>query len=880
MTQPISNPAPLAAERSRRIRIVALGALLVAAVWAGGSRLLDAPWQNGDEFMFIVRNADVTGRDNPAPWPLRIAHIFTRTHEDLYQPVPIAFYATLWALFGNSPIHFRTADLLLHAMNAMLAWWVLTTLLLRFQTTPRTAGRETGNLADAICLLSWGLAALWALHPALINAYAGDLGTPHMLTAAFCFLSLLTFLQIDRRNGTGKSGFLILSLVLLGLANASKPAPGWLLLLAALMLTDRRLRGVHHFIHLTGATALSLLFSYLAIKAGQESKLLEEASRGLFGDPLSRSLLAVVYYIRNLAAPFWLAAWYPPDPDTGWGHPLVWLGGLILAGSGGIALIAYRRRWPAFVVIGIAWFWGLLGPVLGLVGAREAIAFDRYLYQPLLAILLMIGGWIVLIATTSATSKIRAQLPRITGVCAALLALGCLLWNVVPASPDDSPIVVSRSPIRKAQHTVRMNPGDPRVLEMLAAQYDFSRDHALHAIDSPPPPPPGVDPAEHQWNFFNNLFVQTLLAAAECPELGRYFATVEDRGQFHRRMAKYFATAGRPDQTLVQARHSYSLEPEAYGSWLWLARALTYLGRYDEARAAYLGAEQRAPENPASRAVLFTESGLLHLRHLDDPEAALPRLRAALATGKASSIAALNLAKAEIRAGSGLDGANLLMQVLQAEPQNLEAALALGEYHLRSHHWEEAGRLYSLLLEQFPTNFEALLGMQEWAARTGNWQPVLEAWENASHKAQDSRPYRAFLVWALACANDRSARERAEEILAADPGNDVAQMALLLMLARAEQWEEGYKLIRERNREHPVRGSRILERCRSTLRVLRERGELPAATALIEALLWGETGSAERGLEVLDEFQKTATKNTAEPLQERIRGDLSTVSPR
>jgi hypothetical protein len=64
---------------------------------------------------------------------------------------------------------------------------------------------------------------------------------------------------------------------------------------------------VHHFIHLTGATALSLLFSYLAIKAGQESKLLEEASRGLFGDPLSRSLLAVVYYIRNLAAPFYPA---------------------------------------------------------------------------------------------------------------------------------------------------------------------------------------------------------------------------------------------------------------------------------------------------------------------------------------------------------------------------------------------------------------------------------------------------------------------------------------------------------------------------------------------------------------------------------------------
>lgn len=852
----------------------------MAAVWLSGSRLLDAPWQNGDEFMFIVRNADVTGRDDPAPWLIRIAKIFTQTHEDLYQPVPIAFYATLWTMFGNSPIHFRTADLLLHAGNALLAWWVLTTLLRRIRSNLSLSNVcPTGSDASSY-LLTWGLAALWALHPALINAYAGDLGTPHMLTAALCMLSLQTYLRINQQKGVGRYGFFALSLLLLALANAAKPTPGWLFLLAALMLTDRALRKPIHFAHLAGAAALSLVFSFLAIKAGQESKLLEEASRGLFGDPLSRSLLAVTYYVRNLVAPFWLSAWYPPDPDTGWGHPRVWLGGAILIASGIALAVTVQQKRFAALVIGLAWFWGLLGPVLGLVGAREAIAFDRYLYQPLLAVLLMIGGWITQASETIPVSRNSRRLPQFVGICAALLAAGCMLWNILPDSPDDSPVAVSRSPIRKAQRAVRMNPGDPRVLEMLAAQYDFSRDHALHPIDAPPPPPPSVEPAEHQWRFFNELFVQALLAAAECPDMERYFATVEDRGQFHRRMAKYFATAGRPDQTLVQARKSYALEPEAYGSWLWLARALTSLGRYDEARTAYLNAEQRAPENPATRAVLFTESGLLHLRNLDDPDEALPRLRAALATGRATSIAALNLAKAEIRAGSGIDGANLVMQVLQAEPHNLEAALVLGEYHLRSHHWEEAGRLYALLLEQFPTNFEALLGMQEWAARTGNWQPLLEAWENAAHKALEARPYRAFLVWALACANDRYARERAEEILATDPGNDVAQMALLLMLVRGAELESAYRLIRERNREQPIRGSRILERCRSTLRVLRERGELPPAAVLIEAILWGETGSAERALELLDEFRKREVENSLEPLLERIRGELSTTPAR
>lgn len=853
--------------------------LLVIAVWFAGSRLLDAPWQNGDEFEFIVRNIDVTGEGDTAPFVVRIGRLFTHAHEDLYQPVPMAFYAAIWALFGDSPWHFRAADLLLHALNAILVWWTLTALFRRYQSATDTPSLDAAR-NDSLEILTWGLAALWALHPTLINAYSGDLGTPHMLAGLFCLLSLQAYLKMDGGGILRQSTWAVLSLLLLALANAAKPTPGWILLLAALLLTRSASRRPVYFAHLALAAAISVIFAYVTIRAGQESKLLEEAGRGLFGDPVSRSLLAAWYYARNLVAPFWLSAWYLPDPDTGWTHPLVFVGGILILATVVWAVWALPRRQFAFVVIGVAWFWGLLGPVLGFVGAREAIAFDRYLYQPLIAVMLIAGGFVVW-HSRNRPSPARGLLHWRVGMAAILIAAACVAWNRIPGSPDESPIARARSPIRKALRVVRMNPGDPRALEMLAAQYDFSRNHALHAIDAPPAPlPTGISPEEYQWTYFNEHFVEALRSASTTPNLERYFATSQDRAQFHRRMAKYFMTAGLPEETLRQAGESLKLEPKTYGTWLWLARALRSLGRIDEARAAYTNAEEIVPDDPTTRAVLYTESGILYLNYLDDPAQALLRLREALATGRAGSLTALNLARAEIRAGSGIEGANLVMQVLQAEPHNLEAALVLGEYHLRSHHWDEAKRLYALLLEQAPTSFETLLGMQELAAQTGDWQPALEAWENAARKVSDSRAYRAFLVWALACAKDTSALTRADEMLTADPGNPVAQMAKLLLLVRSEKFVEAIDLLKTRPRGEPIPGARIVERCRSTLHLLRERGELLSASAIVEAALWAETGSAERGRALLDEFSASNTDEALKSLAERVRAEFLTAAPR
>ena len=107
---------------------IALGVVLVLAVFVAGLDSLDAPWLLGDEHIFIVDNAAVNG--DAGAWATRIAEIFRfPPEEDLYQPIPLLMYAVEWSVSGGDPTLIRFDDLLLHAVNALLLWCVLAALL-------------------------------------------------------------------------------------------------------------------------------------------------------------------------------------------------------------------------------------------------------------------------------------------------------------------------------------------------------------------------------------------------------------------------------------------------------------------------------------------------------------------------------------------------------------------------------------------------------------------------------------------------------------------------------------------------------------------------------------------------------------------------------
>lgn len=862
---PASRAGPPSSNATPRALIAGLAVVLIGAVYFAGSPLLfDAPWMLGDEFIFIVNNPDVTGAGRSESLWRRCAGIFARPHADLYQPVPILAYALQWAAFDGDPTAFRRFDLFLHAANALLVWSVLTRLLARIAVPA---------VRSSLVVLAWALTLVWALHPTLVNAYCGDLGTPHLLTALFCLLALHAHLTALCKGG---GWWFVPAVGALVLANLSKPTPGWLLvavaLEAALVGFAAMLRSPRIYL----VAAVSLGSAWLALHTSEQAGLIAEASLGLFGDPVSRSLLAVWVYARNVFAPVWLSAWYLPDPQTGWGSGRVWTGLGIVVASLAHAAWTWRRRANRLVGVGWAWVWGLLLPVLGLVGAREAVAFDRYLYQPLAALLLIVGAGTVRMLERAPAEKRTARLVAVAAPC-AVLASAFLVWSTAPQYASSSTVRWSRSCVQKAERVVRLNPGDPRALEMLAAAYDFSRNHATPAIDRPVlPPDTRVDPRQFQFDYYNERFADTLARSASATGLSRYFPGDADRAQYHRRLSYRFLTAGRPESSLAQAETARLLEPDAHATWLCLARAQRALGRFDAAAAAYAEAETRLPDAPITRAVHFTEFGELLLQRLERPDLAKPKYEAAIATGLAPRPAWIGLARCEIRVGLGATGRDILLRVLEASPDDVDALLALGEYHLRSHHWDDAQQVYGRVLALSPTNYDALLGFHELCAQRGRWREAALAWDAALDGRPDDRRFLSFFAWSATCAGEPTAARFTERLLERDAENPLAHLAQMLAKLRSGDLEGALAAIDAAARGEDPPNAKSLERAASTLKIMRLRGELPAAAAIAEAALRGRWGRRAEAEGLLREYFAAGTESDPEwPIARRLLGSLA-----
>jgi len=838
-----------------------LGLLLVVAVGVAGAPDLDTPWMQGDEFIFIVNNADV----NAGPVAFRAntlgqrcAAIITKIHDDLYQPIPILTYALEWELSRGNPLSFRRTDILLHALNGLLLWAALTMIL-----RGRTPSRDTRP-----AILGWALALLWALHPVLITTYAGDMGRTHLLSATFALLALQFHVRALR---PGKGLLFLPALAALLLAMLCKPIPGWALLVFVLEAHSRGWRAALRSPRWLIVTAVCAAFAALTLWTSSQAGLTEDAAEGLFGDPLSRSALAVWIYTRNLVAPFWLSFWYPPDPHTGWSNPLVWLGLFLALATAFHALRAWQRPESRPIALGWAWCWAFLLPVIGLIGAREAAATDRYLYQPLMGIMLVIGVVLTRLLARRETGATHRAYRSIIPV-AAIVGLAMLLW--------DLPLCrIARSDIRRGTRLVRLNPDDPRALQALAAAYDFARNHRLTADDLS-----RVPPGTSQLIYFNDLFRETLTRAASVEDLQTYFPGPEDRGPFHRQLSYRFLTARSPEQSLAQAQLAMEHQPENFLTWTRLAHAYQALGRYEEAADAYARCEPLLPDITRTRRVHFTDFGYLLLFELGRDAEGCEKLNTVFQLGDPPPPAKLGMALCQIRYGEGAAGFRLVREILQADPGNIRAGLILAEFHLRSHHWEPAYRLYDAILRDDPTQYVALRGFHEVCLQIDRCGEAALAWQDAADNAPDRREFRSFAVWALALAGENeAATAAATELLEDDPNNPLARLALLLTNLRGGDVDNAVEQARRARVGEPIPEARAFVRAASSIRVLLDRSHLPPEAAIARAAVIASgdfaAGVRREAAQQLDEYVAQNPDSAWADLARELRGDLSDDEP-
>ena len=820
LTRPVDRDTP----RPRRALHWLLGLALVAAVILVGSPALDAPWIQGDERIFIANNPDVTGLGVSEPTGFRGIDIFLHPHEDLYQPITILSYAVQWFLGSEDRIfHIRLTDVLLHALNALLLWAVLRALLGRLY--------PAGN--GLTVTTSWALAFIWALHPMLVGAFAADMGRTHLLAATFTFLSLLLHLRSLKPGGWG---WFVAAYAVLLLAMLNKPMVGWVIVVFVLEWMLLGLRRTLLSARLYLVAGMCAAFALLTLWTTKETFLLEDSPLPIFGDPLARAALGLWIYLRNFVAPlWWITAWYPPDIHTGWDYALVWLGVLILIGAGLAALLAAGRTRARGVTVGLAWFLGMWLPVSGLVGARVLAAQDRYMYQPMVGLLLAIGIGLLHWMHRRPDGTRRRGL--IVMVVALLLGAAALPW-------DFDLCRHARSTLQRAARVAQRHPADPRVTEYLAAAYDFCRDHDTIEAHQPDPPD------------FRAKMADALQRAADLAEQSpHYFGNNHNRAEFHRRLSYNFWNINLYEASLTQAQRARDFEPEAKMTWVRLAHAYRSLGRWEDALLAYQKIEEIIPDDVPDRGLRLVEHADLLLKRFDDPSKALYKFREALdlkdLDQDTTRVAILGAARCEVLAGQGRDGFELAMMVFRAEPHNLEAARIIALYHLRSHNWDKADIAYRGILKQYPADYEVLRGFQNLCVNTGNWTDAAFAWQSAVERAPGDLILRAHFVWSAACCGEESAGRWADELLTTAPDNRFACLAQMLLAIRAGEFERARQWIEQARRGQKLPLAREFVRAEATLRIMIERKELPPDAVLLQAALWAEIGSAERGRQLV-----------------------------
>lgn len=336
-----------------------------------------------------------------------------------WSPLAWLSFALDHRIGGLDPRVFHATSLALHGLNAALFYLLARRLL-------AAAGPEQ---ADPLHAAGAALAGLvFAVHPLRVEPVAWISDRRDLLCATFLLLALIAYLRGVRDGGALARGWGLASLAAFAGALGSKGVAVVFPLLLLVLDWHPLGRATRGWLALvrekTPFLALALagaVVTALAVRA--DAAPLGYAEYG----PLARLALAGhaawMLLVRHLW-PVGLSPLYELPAEVRLLSPRFLLP-LLAAAALTVALVRFRRRWPAGLS---TWLVSLiaLAPVSGIVLAGRHVGADRYAYLAGLGLALLAGGGGVhLAAGRSPMGR------RIAGVTAALLLaiLGLLSWQ-------------------------------------------------------------------------------------------------------------------------------------------------------------------------------------------------------------------------------------------------------------------------------------------------------------------------------------------------------------------------------------------------------------------------------------------------------------------
>jgi Flp pilus assembly protein TadD len=564
---------------------------------------------NWDDYELLVDNPRYRGLG----WE-QVRWMFSTFHNGHYQPLSWMTFALDYLIWGMEPFGYHLTNLVLHAANTALFYFLALRLLSLALSRPPSA-------SDLGLRTAAGFAALFfSIHPLRVESVAWATERRDVLSGLFFLATILCYLQAMTYSNdpSHQARWRNRALIAYGLSLLAK-ASGVTLPVVLLVLDVyplRRLGGgpgmwlgpaarcvwwekVPFFLLAAGVAVIAPL-------AQSEAGAVAALHIHGIAARLSQSLYGLAFYLWKTILPTDLSPFYEVPRNL---DPLAWpflLSGAVVVALT-IGLFVLRHRWPAGLASWICYV-AIVAPVLGFVQSGRQMVADRYSYLSCLVWAILLGGGLYYVWKRNVGQRRgdRKSSLLITGAALILIALGVLTWRQVEIWHDSDRLwnhvlaITDRSIFRSgtAHHFVARvfaDRGDlDRAIEHLRISINIEPTDSTAYMDLGTALAKKGQLNEAIKNFQNALALNPTLSLA------------------HYSLANALAVQGHLQEAAARLEEALRLKPNYAEAYVTLGKVFAVQGQLDKAIGLFRQALQIRPdlaEGHQSLAMALAEKG-------------------------------------------------------------------------------------------------------------------------------------------------------------------------------------------------------------------------------------------------------------------------------
>lgn len=651
--------------------------------------------------------------------------MFTTFYMGHYQPLSWLSYGMDYLFWGMNPFGYHLTNLLLHATNALLFYFVAVRLLVLGLPNVSSAGRFSLPVSAAFAAL------FFAVHPLRVESVAWVTERRDVLSALFLLWTVLCYLRADVA-ARARARWMILVVALYSLSLLSK-ASGITLPIVLLILDVYPLRGLgggaekwfgpgakRVWLEKTPFFLLAITFGIIALMAQQEAGALKPLHRYDVLSRLAQALFGIAFYLWKTVFPLSLSPLYELPARIGFlDWPFLMSGVVALALS--VALYVVRRRWLAGFACW-AYYLAVLAPVLGIAQSGPQLVADRYSYLSCLAWAMLAGAGLFYL-----WNLWRQIFFPVTVVAAVVLVgLGVLTWRQAQVWHDSERLWRHALSIGYESSIVHGNLGEELLgREKLAEAIA----HFRRALE--------IDPnyADAHSNLGSALFAQGELEGA-IDHFRRALEIDPAHADAHVNLAVALEKQGALEEALVHFRRGADLNPSDTRIQVKVGISLAARGELEDAKKYLYRAVELNPADAEIRndlANVLAEAGEL--------KEAIQQFRRALEINPGLTGIHFNLGVAMVKDGQLDEAARQFETALKARPDFAPAHYYLGRIVAMRGDLKKATDYFRTALRIQPDFAEAHESLGRLLAQEGKRAEAIQHYQEAlrilkSHRQQ------------------------------------------------------------------------------------------------------------------------------------------------